>query len=129
MKFASACAKKYHQFCNMHGLRQPIQFLTGITFSKFLQRDSQKGVINIGLSDHHLVFCTTKFSKFKRTGVHKYINFHSLKHHRANDHTKCLRLIVFPSYGILDDVNAEHSDFFQKILIVIEKFPLIRLDE
>ena len=88
-KFASADAKKYNQFCTMHGLKQLIQCSTRVTCStsalidhilaSFPLRVSQKGVINVGLSDHQLIFCTRKISKFKNGGVYKYINFRSLK--------------------------------------------------
>ena len=70
-KFASALAKKYHQFFTMHGLKQLIQCPTQVTCStsalidrilaSFSSRVSQKGVINIGLSDHQLLFCLHKF--------------------------------------------------------------------
>ena len=55
-KFASAGAKKYHQFCAMHGLKRLIQCPTQVTCStstladhilaNFPSRVSQKGVIN-----------------------------------------------------------------------------------
>ena len=88
--FASADAKKYHPFCTRHGLKQLIQqYPTRVTCStstlinhilaSFPLRDSQKGVMNVGLSDHQLIFCKRKISKFKTGGVHKYINFLSLK--------------------------------------------------
>ena len=58
-KFASADAKKYHQFYTMHGLNQLIQCSTRITCSTSAlidhilasvpSRVSQKGVINVGL--------------------------------------------------------------------------------
>ena len=55
-KFASADAKKYHQFCTIHGLKQLIHCPARVTFStstltdhilaSFPSRVSQKGVIN-----------------------------------------------------------------------------------
>ena len=62
-KFGSADAKKYHQFYTMHGLKQLIQCPTRITLTlidhilaSFLSRVYQKGVINVGLSYHQLIF-------------------------------------------------------------------------
>ena len=62
IKFASADAKKYHHFWTMHGLKQLIQCPTRVTCStstlidhilaSFPSTVSQKGVINVGLSDH-----------------------------------------------------------------------------
>ena len=130
-KFASADAKKYHQFCTIHGLKQLIQCPTRVTFSastltdhilaSFPSRVSQKGVINVGLSDHQLIFCTRKIFKFKTGGFHKYINFHSLKNCRVDNYKKKLRQLVFLNYEIFDDVNATFSDLFQKIMTVIDK--------
>ena len=61
-KFLSHDSKNYHQFCLMHGLKQLIQspiFVTcspstliGHILTSALSRVSQKGVINVGVSDH-----------------------------------------------------------------------------
>ena len=65
----------------MHGLKQLIQCPNQVTCSfstltdhilaSFPSRVSQKGVINVGLSDHQLIFCKWKISKFKTDSVHK----------------------------------------------------------
>ena len=67
-KFLSHDIKNYHQFCTMHGLKQLIQSPTRVTCSTSTlidhiltsasSRVSQKGVINVGVSDHQLIFCT-----------------------------------------------------------------------
>ena len=115
----------------MHDLMQLIQCPTRITCStstlidhilaSFPSRVSQKGVINVGLSDHQLMFCTRKNFKFKTGGLQKYINFRSLKNYRVDDYKKSIGQLVFPNYEIFDDVNAAYSDFFQKIMTVIDK--------
>ena len=115
----------------MHGLKQLIQCPTRVTCStstlidhilaSFPSTVSQKGVINVGLSDHLLIFCTQKVSKFKTDGVHKYINFCLLKNYRVDDYKKSLGQLVFPNYEIFDDVNAVYSHFFQKIKTAIDK--------
>ena len=79
----------YHQFCRKHDLKQLIQCAPRVTCStltridnilaSFPSRVSQKGVINVGLSDHRLIFYTRKTSKFKTGGIYKYINVRSLK--------------------------------------------------
>ena len=74
-KFASADAKKYHQFCTMHGLSQLIQCptqaicsicststLIDYLLASFPSRGSQKWVVNVSLSDYQLIFCTWKIS-------------------------------------------------------------------
>ena len=65
-KFASADAKRYDQFCTMNGLKQLIQSPARVTCStstliahilaNFPSRITQKEVINVGFSDHHLIF-------------------------------------------------------------------------
>ena len=35
------------------------------------ERTSQEGVINVGLLDHQLFYCTRKISRIKAGGVHK----------------------------------------------------------
>ena len=133
-KFSFADAKKYHQFCTIHTLKQLIQCSTRVTCStstlidrilaSFPSRFSQKRVIDLGLSNHQLIFCTRKISKFKAGDVHKYINFPSLKKYRADDYKKSLGQLFFPKYEIVVNVNAAYSDFFKKIMTVISKIAL-----
>ena len=43
-----------------------------------MERVSQQGIIDVGLSDHQPIYCTTKFSCTK-LGTDKQITFRSLK--------------------------------------------------
>ena len=88
-KFLSRDIKNYPQFCTMYSLKQLIQNLTFVTCSisplidhiltSAPSRVSQKGVINVGVSDHQIIFCKRKISKIKIGGDHEYLNFRSLK--------------------------------------------------
>ena len=49
------------------------------------------------------------------------MNFRSLKNYAVVDYKKSLGQLVCPNYKIFDDVNAAYSDFFQKIMTVIDK--------
>ena len=51
--------------------------------ASFPERVTQSGVIDIGLSDHQLIYCTRKISRIKR-GSHKQIKFRSFKHYTAD---------------------------------------------
>ena len=120
--------KKYHQFCTMQGLKQHIQCLTQVVCSTSnligqvsFQEFFQIGAINVGLSGHQLIFRTRKVSKFKTCCVHKHIKANSLNNDRVQDYKKSLRQIAFPNEGIFDNVNAACSDFFLKIMAVIDK--------
>ena len=68
----------------MFGLTQIIKSPTGMACSSTSLIDhilanlpellSQEGVINVGLSDHQLIYCTRKISRIKAGGVHKKLN-------------------------------------------------------
>ena len=84
-RLLSSDIKNYHQFFKINGLKQLIKSSTRITCStstlidhflaSFPSRVSQKGVIDVGLSNHQLIFCTQKISRLKTGGIHKYLNF------------------------------------------------------
>ena len=68
--------KRYQEFCTFFGLKQLIIVPTRVTtgsstiidhvLASFLERVTQSGVIDIGLSDHQLIYCTRKISRIKR---------------------------------------------------------------
>ena len=130
-KFQSHDAKNYHQFCTIHGLKQLIQSPTCVTcntatlidhiLTSAPSRVSQKGVINVGLSDHQLIFCTRKVSRIKTGVAHKYLNFSSLKNYTADYYKEALKQVDFPNYENFGDVNKAYSNFFQKLMTVIDK--------
>ena len=101
--------------CTMHGLKQLIQSPTRATCSTSIlidyiltsapSRVSQKGVINVGVSDHQLIFCTRKISKIKTGGDHKCLNFRSLKNYTADYYKETLKQVDFPNYENFGDVN------------------------
>ena len=76
--------RKYQEFCNVFNLKQLISCPTRITCSSstiidhilasYPDRVSQKGIIDIGISDHQLIFCTRKTLK-TNTASHKQISF------------------------------------------------------
>ena len=67
----------------MFGLTEIIKFpahktcsstsLTDHILASLPDRISEESVINVGLSDHKLIYCTRKISKTKFGGVHKKI--------------------------------------------------------
>ena len=101
-KFLSHDIKNYHLFCTMHDLKQLIQSPTRVTSSistlvnhtltSALSRVSQKGVINVDVSNHQLIFCTRKVSRIKTGGVHMYLNFRSLKNYTADYYKDALNM-------------------------------------
>ena len=74
--FLSHDVKNHHQFCTIHGLKQLIQSPICVTCSTSTlinhilkstpSRVSQKGVVNVGVSDQQLIFCTRRISRIKQ---------------------------------------------------------------
>ena len=122
--------KSYQKFCTFFELRQLIIIPTRITtgsstiidhiLASFPERVTQSAVIDIGLSDHQLIYCTRKISRIKR-GSHKQIKFRSFKHYMADLFEQELSRLKFPNYRNFNDINEAYYDFIQKIMNVIDK--------
>ena len=84
----------------MHGLKQLIKCTTRLTCSTSTLTDhilasfpstvSQKGVVDVGISNHQLIFCTQKFSRLKTGGIHIYLNFRSFKNYTVDSFKEAL---------------------------------------
>ena len=119
--------KNYFDFCTMFGLKQLMESPTRITCSSssfidhiltsFPDRVAQQGVLNVGLSDHQLIYCTRKITRIKRGG-HKRIKSRSFKNYTMDGYEKVLAEINFLLYKNLG--NA-YSSFIQKLREVIDK--------
>ena len=72
------------------------------------------------ISDHQLIYCTRKLVRNK-LGVHKEINFRSLKNYTAELYEKALRDINFPNYDEFSNVNTAYSDLIERVTGVINK--------
>ena len=85
---SSPLLSKYKELCQTFSLKEIIQEPTRVTSSTSSLLDhiltnsgwkiSQKGVIDVGLSDHQLIYCTRKISRTK-TNRHNQIRVRSLK--------------------------------------------------
>ena len=83
-------------------------FRGGFSGRNFLQ----KGVSDVGISNHQLIFCTRKFSRLKTGGIHNYLNYRSFTNYAVDSYKEVLKLLDFPNYEIFDDVNGAYSNFF-----------------
>ena len=81
---------------------------------------SQSGVIDIGISDHQLIYLTRKLHRFK-SNTHKQIKIRSLKNYSIESLNQGLSMINFPDYEYFNDVDIAYSDFIQRITSVINK--------
>ena len=122
--------KSYHEFCRFFGLKQLIIVPTRVTtgsstiighvLASFPERVTQSGVVDIGLSDHQLIYCTRGISRIKR-GSHKQIKFCWFKHYTVDLFEQEWSKLNFPNYQNFNDINEAYNDFIQKIMNVIDK--------
>ena len=84
------------------------------------ERISQKGVINVGLSDHQLIYCTRKTCRIKTGVVPKKIKSRPLKNYVVDTYKHALRKANFPNYEYFEDVYRAYSDFFIKLMTLID---------
>ena len=121
--------KKYHECCTLFGLKQLIKCPTRVTcnsssildhvLASFPDRVSQSGVIDIGISDHQLIYCTRKTARIK-SYCHKQITFRSLKNYSPEIYEEALRKLSFPNYELFDDIDTAYENFIQKVMAVID---------
>ena len=71
---------------------------------------SQSGVINIGISDHQLIYLTRKLHRIK-WNTHKQIKIRSLKNYSIESLNQDLSMITFPDYEYFSGVDIAYSDF------------------
>ena len=100
-------------FVTFFGFRQLISCPTRISccsstiidhiLASYPDRVSDKGIIDIGISDHQLIFCTRKTLKSK-TGSHKQISFRSLMNYSVAVYVEALKKVKFP-YKSFINVN------------------------
>ena len=119
---------KNREFCARHGLTQLVKSATRITkntstiLGHILTNSTDKifkvGTMDIGLSDHQLIYCTRK--KFKeKTHTKTYIKYRSLKNYTPGILIKKLKTTIFPDYSTFDDVNEGYADLIQKVLLIL----------
>ena len=84
----------------------------GDILESFLEKVTEFGVIDIGLSNHQLIYCTRKICRIKR-GSHKQIKIHSSKHCVVDLLEQDFSKLIFPIYENYNDVNEACNDFIQ----------------
>ena len=81
---------------------------------------SQFGVVDTGLSDHQLIYCTRKITRTK-SDLHKCIKTRSLKNCSQTLSLDKLKKTNFPDYSNFKDINDAYSDFTGKVTSVIDE--------
>ena len=113
----------------MFGLKESIEVPTRVTCSSstiinhilasFPNRVSQQVVIDVGLSDHQILYWTREISRIKRS-THKEIRCRSLKNYSADIYEEALGRVDFPNYNNFENINDAYSNFIQKVMGVID---------
>ena len=122
--------RKYREFCALHGLSQLIVSPTRITQNTATLLDHvltncadkvfQVGTLDIGLSDHQIIYCTRKKVKAK-IYAKTYIKLRSLKNYSTELLLEKLKALNF-DFGIFnDDVNIAYADLISKLNAVIDE--------
>ena len=127
--------KRYKEFCSLPGIEQLLTLPTRITknssslldhvLTNSADRISQFGIVNVGLSDHQLIYCTRKITQ-TRLNAHKYVKMRSLKYYSEDLYVKKLKEIDFPDYSNFKDINETYSDFTEKVASVIDEIAPIK---
>ena len=95
------------------------------------EKVSQKGVIDVGISDHQLIYCTIKIKRIKHN-IHNQIQVRSLNKYSAEIFTNVLTILFnsitvqFPNYNIFLNVNVAYSDLLNKISDTIDNVARIK---
>ena len=86
--------------------------------TSFPDRITQRGILDVGLSDHQLIYYTRKITRIKRGG-HKQITFRSFKNYTIDGYVKAL-------VEKFANVNDAYSNFILNLIEVIDKTALIK---
>ena len=121
--------KQYIEFCSSFSLKQLISSPTRITCSSSTIIDhiltnttniiSQSRVIDLGISDHNIIFLTRKMKKIK-LNHHTYIKYCSFKNCSVSEYEERLKLVNFPNYLKFYNIDSAYSNFLNTLMIVID---------
>ena len=82
-------------------------------------------MIDVGISDHQLIYCTRKIESIKHI-MNSEIQIRSLKKYSAEIFTNALKTVQFPNYNIFSNVNFDYSDLLNKISETIDSVAPIK---
>ena len=83
------------------------------------EKVSQKWVIDVGITDNQLIYCTRKIKRIKHS-MHNQIQVRTLKKFSPEIFTNALKTVQFPNYNIFSNVNVTYSDLLNKISDTID---------
>ena len=83
-------------------------------------KKSRKGVIDVGFSDHQLIYCTQKILR-TNANIHNQIRVRSLKNYTPELLKEELTKISFPDCNVFSNVNIVYLDLVERIVSVVDK--------
>ena len=115
---STSLVSQYKLFCQRYSLEQIIKHATRTTCSSSTLIDhiltnssekiSQSGVIDMGISEHQLIYLTQKLHRFK-SNTHKQTKIKSLKNYSMESVNQGLSMINFPDYEYFNDVDIDFT--------------------
>ena len=121
---STSLVSQYQLFCQRYFLEWMIKHATRTTCSSSRLIDhiltnsrkkiSQSDVIDIGVSDHQLIYLTQKLHRMK-SNTHKQIKIRPLKNYTIESLNQGLHMINFPDYEYFHEVDIAYLDFIQCI--------------
>ena len=121
--------RQYKEFFQTYSLKQLIKEPTRVTcdfsslidhiLSNAVEKISASGIIDIGISDHQLTFCTRKVLKAK-SNCHQNILARSFKKYDPQKFIDALGKINFSNYELFADVDVAYTDFLTKLTKTID---------
>ncbi len=122
--------KEYMGLCSTFNLKQLIRTGTRTANGKSSLLDHiltntgqlilQSGVINVGLSDHQLIYCTRKKHK-EKLNQHRTFKARSYKNYTPENFVEELNKISFPNYLNFENINNAFNDFSKKLVSLVNK--------
>ena len=121
---------EYQEFCQIFSSKQLIPCATRVTCNNsslidHILTDSaekifQSGIIDCGMSDHQLIFCTRKVKRAK-FNKHNNVFLRSLKHCTVNMFVEELQKVNFSNYERFSCIDAAYTDFLNKLMKVVNE--------
>ena len=117
-------------------MKQPTKYQSRVTrncfsflehlLASFPERVSQGGIIYLGISCDHLIYCTRKTARIKSYS-HKKISFRSLKNYSHKVYLEALgkkKKKRLPNYELFDDIDKAYENFIEKVEDFIDNVAL-----
>ena len=94
--------------------------LIGHILTNSAEKIIQSGIIDCGMSDHQLIFCTRKLKQAKFNN-HNNVFLRSLKHYTVNVFVEKLQKVNFSNYERSSCIDVAYTDFLKKLTKVANK--------